>query len=354
MTTDEEPAPSPLPRARLVTPRGRGAVATIEVHGSATDFERLDDLFAAASGKKLAEQPLGRIAFGVWGAAEPQEELVIVRAAATLLEVHCHGGDACVNRILDDLSRVGFRSEPGILHSPKDRLEAAMDEAITRVVTLKTASLLLKQQRLWRELLDRDEGPTESERAAISHWTSFGLHLTEPWQVVIVGEPNVGKSTLLNALLGFERSIVFDQPGTTRDVVSAQTVFDGWPVVLSDTAGLRESRDAIETSGIQFARSRGAEADLCLVLSDLTGQNSTPIGLADGPSIRVGNKVDRISGGKIPAGIEIAVSAQTGENVEALIDLIVRALVPALPAPNQCVPVSREHVAWLDHSSKPG
>ena len=72
-------------------------------------------------------------------------------------------------------------------------------------------------------------------------WEDFGLHLTRPWNVVLAGRPNVGKSSLINALLGYTRSIVFDQPGTTRDVVTAATAIDGWPIELSDTAGLRES-----------------------------------------------------------------------------------------------------------------
>ena len=101
-------------------------------------------------------------------------------------------------------------------------------------------------------------------------WAEFGLHLTQPWRVVLAGRPNVGKSSLINAILGYTRSVVFDQPGTTRDVVSAPTAIDGWPIELSDTAGLRESADPIESAGVERARATLGAADLAIVLVDIS------------------------------------------------------------------------------------
>ena len=72
---------------------------------------------------------------------------------------------------------------------------------------------------------------------------------------MLAGRPNVGKSSLTNALLGYTRSIVFDQPGTTRDVVTATTAIDGWPIEFSDTAGLREGSEPLEAAGIERAAS---------------------------------------------------------------------------------------------------
>src|SRR5690606_16577637 len=86
--------------------------------------------------------------------------------------------------------------------------------------------------------------------AALVDRAPLGLHLTRPWHVALAGAPNVGKSSLLNAVLGYGRAIVFDQPGTTRDVLDAVTAIDGWPVRLTDGAGLRESVDALEAAGV--------------------------------------------------------------------------------------------------------
>jgi tRNA modification GTPase len=86
--------------------------------------------------------------------------------------------------------------------------------------------------------------------------------------VVIAGPPNVGKSSLINALLGYQRAIVFDQPGTTRDVLTATTAIDGWPVELADTAGIREGDDAIETEGVARALAEIRAADLVVEVWD--------------------------------------------------------------------------------------
>lgn len=98
-----------------------------------------------------------------------------------------------------------------------------------------------------------------------------GLRLREGYRVVIVGRPNVGKSTLLNALAGEEVAITSDLPGTTRDVLRAHLQIDGVPVEVTDTAGLRETDDAVERIGIERARSAAVSADLLLWLIDERG-----------------------------------------------------------------------------------
>ena len=81
--------------------------------------------------------------------------------------------------------------------------------------------------------------------------------------VVLSGAPNVGKSSLINALVGYERAIVFAEPGTTRDVVTAGTAVDGWPIELADTAGLRESTDPLEAAGIALCGKRSRPRTWC-------------------------------------------------------------------------------------------
>lgn len=325
------------PSARLLTPCGRGAVATIVLEGDSVRLTAVDRLFTAANGRAIGSQRLRRLAFGRWGTDEPFEDLVICRIAEREIEIHCHGGKTCVQRILSDLRSLGFETadEP-------PSLAADLSAAVCHARTLRTAGLLLKQQRAWSEFVDSiasmescDE-IAEAAREALK-WAEFGRHLTEPWQIAIVGPPNVGKSTLLNALLGFERAIVFDQPGTTRDVVSARTVFGGWPVQISDTAGIRDTDDPIESTGVRAAQVRGESADLRLEVTDLSDAASAPVRFA-GRTLYVGNKVDKAFGSG--AGVDISVSATAGQGIEDLIERICQVLVPDIPPAGQCVPVT--------------
>jgi tRNA U34 5-carboxymethylaminomethyl modifying GTPase MnmE/TrmE len=105
----------------------------------------------------------------------------------------------------------------------------------------------------------------------------------DPWRVAIVGRPNVGKSSLLNAIVGFERAIVHPTPGTTRDLVTARTAVDGWPVEFIDSAGIRSGRDAIESAGIEQARQAIESSDLALVVLD----RSEPLAPEDHEIIRL-------------------------------------------------------------------
>ena len=102
---------------------------------------------------------------------------------------------------------------------------------------------------------------------------------------------NVGKSSLVNALAGYQRSVVTETPGTTRDVVSASLAIDGWPVELIDTAGQRGVADPLEEQGIARGRLAVAAADLCLWVVDVTADPIWPDGDAGNP-IRVINKSD--------------------------------------------------------------
>ncbi len=172
-----------------------------------------------------------------------------------------------------------------------------------------------------------------------------GMLLRDGIAVALIGEPNVGKSSVLNALAGDERAIVTDIPGTTRDLIHADLSIDGLPVRIVDTAGLRETLDQVELEGVRRARQQAALADLvllvvddrtagaaeaCPVLTQLLGQ---PLGLDEGRILRVRNKVDLT--GKPPGQMdtvraprssrgvaEIRVSAREGLGMEALRDAI--------------------------------
>ena len=122
--------------------------------------------------------------------------------------------------------------------------------------------------------------------------------------MVLAGRTNVGKSSLINALAGFERAIVSHQPGTTRDVVTTVTAIDGWPVQLADTAGLRLSDDELESAGVRLAVETVQSADLIIAVEDAAAANEPPDTQHDDlsqtiaqlqrtrPVIHVRNKID--------------------------------------------------------------
>jgi tRNA modification GTPase len=166
------------------------------------------------------------------------------------------------------------------------------------------------------------------------------LHPSRPWQVVVAGQPNVGKSSLVNAIAGYQRAIVHSTPGTTRDIVSVQTAMDGWPVEISDTAGLRETDEEIERAGLELARQKILTADLVVLVFD----NSLPWSMhnqtfveAYPAGLLVYNKSDlpRAPGPR-PSGLEL--SAMQSAGIDGLCHEIAGRLVPHPPPPGAAVP----------------
>ena len=170
-----------------------------------------------------------------------------------------------------------------------------------------------------------------------ARFAGLGRHLVTPWKVVIAGPPNVGKSSLINALAGFQRSVVAPIPGTTRDVVRVQVSFDGWPVELCDTAGMRTGADELETEGIDRARVEYYRADLRIWVLDLAADLQQWPDLDPAPEIVVGNKVDAAGSVTVRSGL-ISVSATRGDGLAELIAAIVHKLVPIAPPPGAGIP----------------
>lgn len=351
------------PLAALLTPSGRGAIATIRVALGGASRSTIDAWpFRAANGRPLSAQTLGRIVFGRWG-SEPAEEVVLCAVDEATCEIHCHGGEAAARRILRDLADAGCQvvAWPELLRETESPLRAEIMSVLSRATTLPTAAILWEQANgvfesavtaLIAEATDRLSVAPEQLREWLA-WTDFGLHLTRSWRVVFAGRPNVGKSSLSNAILGYTRSIVFDQPGTTRDVVSAQTAIDGWPIELSDTAGLRASADPLESAGIARARQTLETADLVVALIDISQQPSAAdrsILAEQRPQIVVAHKCDlpMYEGCDGWQSEEMAawlpVSAKTGSGVKNLIAAISRRLVPRVPPPDCLIPLTERHV----------
>ena len=337
----------------VLTPPGRGAVAVVAVTGP-NAVSAVNQGFLAKNGRPLAQQPLARIVYGHWGTPAGEDLIVCVRAADEV-EVHGHGGSQSVAKIVCDLKARGCHEIPWEEWLSRHNTSAIQTEAqiaLSQAQSWRTAKILLDQMSgtlnremdMISELWDHGNWDAAQSRLTMLLGTfDFGIHLTRSWQVVIAGKPNVGKSSLINELVGYERAIVFDQPGTTRDVVTAETIVDGWPVTLSDTAGLHDAADDLEATGIEAARERLASADLIVWVADATLVTAStiragfeiefgkaPLALPE-KQLVVLNKIDLVQDGlPLPSDV-IATSTKTGEGVDRLLDAITSKLVPDVP-----------------------
>ena len=278
-----------------------------------------------------------------------------------MLELSCHGGSRTVARLLERLSAAGARpAEPGeftkraFLNGKMDLSEA---EAVMDVVSARAEeSLKAALEQLHGELSKRIHGieellidslsaidaavdyPDEVEEGVSSALPESldraqreidaliaegrqGRALREGVYVALVGRPNVGKSSLLNALLGADRAIVTDLPGTTRDTLDEETSFFGVPVRLVDTAGIRESGDLVEQIGIDRARAALDRADVAVLLLDgtqtLTEEDQRLLALTAGKNRLVLRSKGDLLQTRDDFG-ELSVSAKTGEGLDEL------------------------------------
>lgn len=278
-------------------------------------------------------------------------------------EFHCHGGRVVVRRLLDALMASGLRhAQPGeftrraFLNGRIDlsRAEAVADIIHARSETSRRLAMVQLEGGLFRlvgslreQLVDLlalieayidfpedDLGKLESERIAASSdylrnefqrlLDSYeqGRILRDGAALLILGRPNVGKSSLLNALVGEERAIVSDIPGTTRDTIEESISLSGFPLRIIDSAGIRASCDAIETLGVQRALAKLAVADLILLVFDgsvgFTAEDAAILRhCADRPVLLVRNKADLSQNGQLqpPAdypGVQISCRSAAG------------------------------------------
>ena len=338
-----------------LTPPGRGAVASILVSGPDA-IALVSRHFSPASGKSLLELPVGRVVFGSFRSlADAAEEVVVGLHGKNHVEIHCHGGAFAAAAVMKALAKEGATIVPWqqiAEHMEPDRIAAEARVALAAARTEKTAAILLEQyhgalRKCVKGIEAAIEGQSESHTTSIARLerllalAHLGKHLTQPWRVFIAGAPNVGKSSLMNALIGYRRSIVFDQPGTTRDLLTAVTALDGWPVELVDSAGLRESDDALEAAGVARAAAGMAEADLVLWVEDATTTDSTVVTEHIPKSssiIIVKNKADLLpASALLQEADELAVSALTGQGLNRLCQRIIEQLIPVPPVRGEAV-----------------
>ena len=224
-----------------------------------------------------------------------------------MIEISCHGGQAVRQEILRVLNSLGIRpAAPGeftktaFINGKMDLTEAeavmniisadssrALEASNTQLMGRLRERIIGAEDRLYEalsgiemmiEFPEHDDTPENTKRIedmitavrtellGLAESYGRGRLLTERMKIAILGLPNSGKSTLLNFLAGFDRAIVTDVPGTTRDTLEFNTEIEGIPVTFVDTAGIRETDDRIEAMGVKLAITAAAEADLVLYL----------------------------------------------------------------------------------------
>lgn len=344
----------------VLTPRGRGAVAVVGVAGPQS-CSILDSHFLPANKLPLSKNLAKPIIYGIW--KPTGEDLVIHHRGKNRFEVHCHGGRLAVTAILDSLVRSGASLVSAIEFALEfeNAWHVEVQRMLTQATTLRTAELLLNQlTRLPNAIAELDvlidAGQIQSAVLQVEKmltWSSFGIHLTHPRSIVFCGRPNVGKSSLANAVIGFERAIVHNAPGTTRDVVSQLTAIDGWPVELKDTAGLRQATDVIESLGIEKAKSQIDSANIRVGVFD----GASPWSESDDQTLKsinaqliVHNKSDlaiKSAATDIHRPEGLSTSAKTGQGIAELTQQLGTLMVPNLPTSSEAYPVSEAQTIQL-------
>ena len=283
-----------------------------------------------------------------------------------MVELHLHGGQAVRMGVLTALARMpGCRAAgPGAFTRRavlNGRMDLAEAEAVADLIDAETEGqrrqalrqldgALSRQVAAWRTraidalaaaeaALDfADEGDVDDagldaalfrqaailrdDIAAALHDGRRGERLRDGFTVVLAGEPNAGKSTLLNALSRRDVAIVSEIPGTTRDAIEVRLDLGGLPVILVDTAGLRETVEPVEAAGILRTRARIAAADLVAVLVP-PGATAPDLGGTPTPRLTIRTKADLFAGSP-QAEVDgvLSVSARTGQGLEALLDAL--------------------------------
>jgi tRNA modification GTPase len=314
--------------AALLTPPGRGALAVLHVCGAGAGA-----LVAGFFGREITERPrAGKLVAG----GETLDEVVVRRVSGftgeETVEISCHGGSASVETILAALgaTRADRQAllERGVETGHLDRLRVEAWTRLPRAVT-ELAALVLQDQAegALSRAVESMASPGDAERLLAT--APLGIALASPRRVVLAGSPNVGKSSLFNALLQSDRAIVSPEPGTTRDPVRELLAIEQVPFELIDTAGVEEPRDLIEQLSIERTRRAIKEADVLLFLFDAeAGARGQELRFLEQLSHRrtifIVNKID--VGRKKPLLEAVPVSARTGQGLEEVRRRILHAL----------------------------
>ncbi|MGN0818361.1 MAG: tRNA uridine-5-carboxymethylaminomethyl(34) synthesis GTPase MnmE [Candidatus Coproplasma sp.] len=374
----------------ISTPRGTGGVAIIRISG-ANPLGVAEKMFVPSGGVNVADfEPYkmytGRI---LCDGFEDFGMCVYFRAPKSftgedVVELHCHGGEQIARGVLKATFANGARAaERGEFTKRaflNGKLSLASAEGMIDMINAESlaeirAGGMMYSERLTKEVKkvqsaltdvlagiaadvdypEEDVAETElfgvkddlnGAKAVVDGLISSyscGKKIKSGVTVALCGAPNVGKSSLLNALLGYDKAIVSDVAGTTRDAVEGTLEIDGVKYNLYDTAGLRERADKIEAVGIEKARDIMRSADIVLFVSD--GDNLPPDGvdLNDARVVKILNKCDIVRGQS--NHFDLCVSAVTGENLNLLKELLSKRVMNGRSLDGAFIIEERHHAA---------
>ncbi|MBU3110491.1 tRNA uridine-5-carboxymethylaminomethyl(34) synthesis GTPase MnmE [Clostridium lacusfryxellense] len=307
--------------AAIATSIGEGGISIIRVSGDKA-IDIVGDIFVGKNNRELHDFKSYTMRYGhIIDKNESKLDEVIISymkgpksfTAEDTIEINCHGGVVGTNRILQEVIRAGARmAEPGEFTKRaflNGRIDLSQAEAVIDIIRAKTelsmkSALMQSEGSISKEIktlrnkllsviahievtVDYPEEDIEEVTAEevnkdvitiigeISELLSTadeGKILREGLSTVIVGKPNVGKSSLLNALLKEKRAIVTDVPGTTRDAIEEYISIEGIPIKIVDTAGIRETDDIVEKIGVEKSKEKINEADLVILILDASNE----------------------------------------------------------------------------------
>lgn len=304
--------------AAISTAIGEAGIAIVRMSGE-DSINIIDKIFVAASKIKMKDAENRKFMYGhIYDADKKIDEVLVVKmkgphsyTVEDIVEIHCHGGVVSVKRILNLILSKGARlaekgefTKRGFLNG---RIDLTQAEAVIDLIKAKTdisfdlglnqlsgalsevlnklKDELVSMQALivanidfpdediedaaYNDLLDRSKKILDKMDNLLENSKNSRL-LRDGINTVILGKPNVGKSSLLNGLLKYDRAIVTDIAGTTRDVIEDYINLDGVLLKISDTAGIRETDDEVEKIGVNIAREKLKDADLVIAIFDLS------------------------------------------------------------------------------------
>ena len=379
-----------------LTPSQVGALGVIGIRGAKAALV-LDAHFVPYGKSSMQSLAVGSIVVGDWHHAmvthhvrsgvregtvqqrhEKPECVVLVKRGMTSWEMHVHGGQAVITSLLGSFVSAGadsiswgdwFACNGNNDRSIFVREQLAQTDGFfaAQILTRQLAGYFERDIEQVKEVLRSSQKSRDKLKVAeavinrLECSARIGMRLAKPWHVILLGPVNAGKSSLLNALAGYARSIVSPHAGTTRDVLETRVVLHGWAVDMIDTAGFhlennsQQSASKIEKEGIERALVAAQSADLILKVrpmneTEMEWFSLDKVGESHPPCINVGTKADLpdIKQFKRNSHSEdsVVTSARTGLGLDKLVKVIIETLIPEIKEQADCfiggVPITSE------------